>query len=44
MFDLGIGGFLTSTEFIAQLASFITALFSAILGEFVFGLFGITGQ
>ena len=36
---LDIEGFFTSTEFITQLATFISALLSAIVGEFVTGLF-----
>ena len=42
MFNLDIGGFLTSTEFLAQIALIITAVLSAIvegiLGNFFGGL------
>ncbi len=37
MFD--IGGFLTSTEFIAQIASIITAVFTALVGDLIASLF-----
>ena len=37
MFD--IGGFLTSTEFIAQIASIITAVLTALFGDLVANLF-----
>lgn len=37
---MDIAGFLTSPEFLAQLASVITAVFAALFGEFVGGLFG----
>jgi len=36
-----IQGFLTSTEFLAQIAGIIAALFSAIATDFVNVLFGI---
>jgi hypothetical protein len=36
---LDINGFLTSTEFVAQIASIITAVFSALFGQFLSGLF-----
>jgi len=38
---LDIGGFLTSTEFFAQLASVITAVISAVFGDALLGLFGL---
>lgn len=40
---LDIDGFLTSTQFISQLASFITAILSAFLGSVVAGLLGAGG-
>ena len=39
MFD--IGGFLTSTEFLGQLAMLITAFLSTMLGELGRRLFGV---
>jgi|GEM_PF-3003099 len=36
---LDINGFLTSTEFVAQIAAIFTAVFSAIFGQFLAGLF-----
>lgn len=41
---LDIDGFLTSTQFITQLASFITAILSAFLGTIVTGFLGGTGS
>ncbi len=38
---LDVGGFLTSTEFFAQIASVITAVLSAIFGDLLLGLFGL---
>ncbi len=38
---LDINGFLTSTEFVAQIASIITAVFSALFGQFLTGLFTV---
>ncbi len=38
MFD--IGGFLSSTEFFAQLASIITAVLNTFFGDLLLGLFG----
>ncbi len=40
---LDIDGFLTSTQFITQLASFITAILTALLGSVVSGVFGSGG-
>ena len=40
---LDIDGFLTSTEFVAQLAAFITAILSAFLGSILTGFFGGAG-
>ena len=37
-----IQGFLTSTEFLAQIAGIISALFSALAAGFVNALFGIS--
>ncbi len=37
MFD--IDGFLTSTEFLIQLASLITALLSSLVGDLIAGFF-----
>ena len=39
MFDLN--GFLTSTEFVAQIAAIVTAVFSAIFSQFLTGIFGV---
>ena len=39
MIDFDVGGFLTSTEFIAQLASFIAAILSAIASGIVGNIF-----
>lgn len=36
---LDINGFLNSTEFLAQLASIITAILSALFGSFLSGFF-----
>ena len=36
---LDIDGFFQSTEFITQLAALITGLLSALLGQFISGLF-----
>ena len=41
--NLDIGGFLTSTEFLTQLASIITAVITTLLGEVLAGIFGGTG-
>ena len=41
---LDIDGFLTSTQFITQLASFITAILTALLGSVVSGFFGPGGS
>ena len=38
MFD--IGGFLTSMEFVSQIASIITAVLTALFGEIIAGFFG----
>jgi hypothetical protein len=40
---LDIDGFLTSTQFITQLASFITAILTALLGSIVSGFLGTGG-
>ncbi len=40
---LDIDGFLTSTEFVSQLALFISAIVSAFLGSILTGFFGGTG-
>ncbi|MGB2986361.1 MAG: hypothetical protein WBE26_10805 [Phycisphaerae bacterium] len=37
---LDIGGFLTSTEFLAQIASIIVAVFTALIGNLIGSLFG----
>jgi hypothetical protein len=37
---LDIGGFLTSTEFLGQIASLIAAVLTAIVSNFIAGLFG----
>ncbi len=37
---LDIGGYLTSIEFLAQLAAIVTAVLSALVGEFIALLFG----
>lgn len=37
MFD--INGFLTSMEFLAQLAAIVTALLTALVGDFIASLF-----
>lgn len=37
MFD--INGFLTSVDFLAQLASIVTAILTALLGDFITNLF-----
>lgn len=39
---LDIDGFLTSTEFFATLAGFLTAIISALFTSFLGGLFGTT--
>lgn len=39
MFNLDFSGFVTSTEFLAQLAALISGLLSALLGQFFAGLF-----
>jgi len=36
---LDLGGFLTSTEFVAQIASIVAAVLSAVFGQLVGGLF-----
>ena len=36
---LDISGYLTSREFVTQLAALISALFSTIFGQFLTGLF-----
>lgn len=38
MFD--IGGFLSSTEFLAQIAAIIAAVLTAFVGDFISRLFG----
>lgn len=38
MFD--IGGYLTSMEFLSQIAALVTALLSALVGTWIGGLFG----
>lgn len=38
MFD-DVGGYLTSTSFLAQVAALISAVLSAIFGNFITGLF-----
>ena len=40
---LDIDGFLTSNQFVTQLATFITAILTALLGSIVTGFFGGTG-
>ena len=40
---LDINGFLTSNQFVAQLATFLTAIFSAFLGSILTGFLGGTG-
>lgn len=40
---LDIDGFLTSPEFVSQLASFITAIFTAFLGGIISNFFGGAG-
>ena len=40
---LDIDGFLTSTQFVTQLASFITAIVTAFLGSFLSELLGGSG-
>ncbi len=37
---LDIGGFLSSTEFLAQIAAIIAAVLTAIVGDFISRLFG----
>lgn len=37
---LDINGFLSSTEFLVQIASIITAVLSALFGGFISSLFG----
>lgn len=37
---LDIGGFLTSTEFLAQIASIVVMLLSALVGQLITSLFG----
>jgi len=37
---LDLSGFFTGTSFLTQLAGFITAILSAIFGDFLAGLFG----
>ena len=37
---LDIDGYLTSQEFVAQLAAFISAIFSAVLGGLISAFFG----
>ncbi len=37
---LDIGGFLSSTEFLAQIAAIIVAVLSTIVGDFISRLFG----
>jgi len=39
MLGFDIDGFFTSQEFVAQLATFITAILSALVGQFVSGFF-----
>jgi len=39
--NLDIGGFLTSSEFLTQIAAIISELLSAIFGTLISGLFGI---
>jgi len=41
--NLDIGGFLTSVDFLTQLASIITAVFTTLLGEVLANVFGGTG-
>ena len=38
---LDIDGFLTSTEFLVRLAVLISAVFSAIIGNFINSVFGV---
>ena len=40
--DLDIGGFLTSAEFLRQIAEIVVAVLTALVGSFVGGLFGNT--
>ena len=40
--NLDIGGFLTSTEFLAQIASIIVAILTALFGNLIGGVFGTT--
>lgn len=37
-----IQGFLTSTEFLTQLAGLLSAVFSAIAGSIINGIFGVS--
>ena len=39
--NLDIGGFLTSSEFLTQIAALISELFSALFGTLISGLFGL---
>jgi len=39
MFNLDLNGFLFSTEFLTQFAALISGLISALLGQFITGLF-----
>ncbi len=39
---LDISGFLTSFEFLAQLAALVTALLTGIFGDFINSLLGVT--
>ena len=41
LMNLDIGGFLTSSEFLTQIAAIISELLSAIFGTLISGLFGI---
>ena len=36
---LDIDGFLTSTEFVSQIAALITAILTTVFGQFISGLF-----
>ena len=40
--NLDIDGFLTSTEFLAQIASIIVAVLTTLFGNFIGGVFGAT--
>jgi len=42
MLNLDIDGFLTSTQFLATLAGFLTAIISAVFTNFIGGIFGTT--